>query len=205
MEKKTVVATERDSERVKALRQAFLAYQPKIDAGRTFFIDETGSTIAMVRDHARAPRGERVHDSAPRNFGDVVTVIGALTVEGITALMTIRGGTTKDVFASYVEEVLAPELEPGDVVVLDNLAAHKDPRVREMIEAHGAKLIFLPPYSPDLNPIEIAWSWLKRWLKSARARTEDSINIALAMALDIVDADMASAWIRHCGYQAQCG
>lgn len=170
---------------------------------RTFFIDETGSTTAMAREYARAPRGMRVHDTAPRNYGDVITVIGALTTEGLTALMTLRGGTTKEVFVAYTEQVLVPELRAGDLVVMDNLAAHKDPRVRALIEAAGAKVISLPPYSPDLNPIELAWAWVKWWLKVAAARTEDAVNLALAMAKSLVTASMARGWIRHCGYSGQ--
>ncbi len=188
---------------MKALRAAFLAHRPKLDPARTFFIDETGSTTAMARDYARAPRGERVLDEVPRNYGDVITIVGALTANGLTALFTYRGGTTKETFVTYVREVLAPELEPGDAVVLDNLAAHKDPRVRELVENAGAKLYFLPPYSPDLNPIELAWSWVKRWLKTARARTESAVNFALRLAMDMVDAETASRWIRHCGYENQ--
>ena len=151
-----MIAKERTSARVQQLREKFLAHQPNIDPARAFFMDETGSTTAMARDHARSPRGERVHDEVPRNYGDVITVLGALTTAGLKARMTVRGGTTKEVFRTYVEEVLAPELREGDVVVLDNLAAHKDERAREIIEGRGAKLIFLPPYSPDLNPIEFA-------------------------------------------------
>ncbi len=188
---------------MKALRAAFLAHRPKLDPARTFFIDETGSTTAMARDYARARRGERVHDEIPRNYGDVITIVGALTANGLTALFTYRGGTTKEAFVTYVREVLVPELEPGDAVVLDNLAAHKDQRVRELIENAGAKLYFLPPYSPDLNPIELAWSWVKRWLKTARARTESAVNFALRLAMDMVDAETASRWIRHCGYENQ--
>ena len=194
---------ERGTDRVKALRAAFLAHRPKLDPARTFFIDETGSTTAMARDYGRAPRGERVLDEVPRNYGDVITIVGALTANGLTALFTYRGGTTKEAFVTYVREVLAPELEPGDAVVLDNLAAHKDPRVRELVENAGAKLYFLPPYSPDLNPIELAWSWVKRWLKTARARTDSAVNFALRLAMDMVDATMASRWIRHCGYENQ--
>ena len=194
---------ERGTDRVTALRAAFLAHRPKLDPARTFFIDETGSTTAMARDYARAPRGERVHDEIPRNYGDVITIVGALTANGLTALFTYRGGTTKEAFVTYVREVLVPELEPGDAVVLDNLAAHKDQRVRELVENAGAKLYFLPPYSPDLNPIELAWSWVKRWLKTARARTESAVNLALRLAMEMVDAETASRWIRHCGYENQ--
>lgn len=198
-----MIATEREAPRVVELRRKFLEHQPKLDASRTFFIDETGSTIAMARDYGRAPRGERAGDYVPRNYGDVITIIAALTMDGLTALMTVSGGTTKEVFRAYTEQVLVPELRPGDVVVYDNLAAHKDPLVREMIEKAGAKVIFLPPYSPDLNPIELAWSWLKRWLKTCKARTEEAINTALLLAKDMLTSAMAYGYIRHCGFTAQ--
>lgn len=198
-----MIATERSSTRVQGLREKFLAHQPTIDASRTFFLDETGTTTAMARDYARAPRGERVQDEVPRNYGDVITVLGTLTTSGLKALMCVRGATTKEVFRAYVEEVLAPELRPGDTVVLDNLAAHKDQQSRAIIEGKGAKLIFLPPYSPELNPIELAWSWVKSWLKTCRARTEDAINTALALAMELLTNEIASGFIRHCGFAAQ--
>jgi transposase len=199
----TYVAAERGNERVKAIRAVFLAYPPNLDPKRTFFIDETGSTTAMARDHARSPRGERVHDEVPQNYGDVITIDGALTADGLTARFTYRSGTTKAAFVTCVCEILSPELEPGDAVVLDNLVAHKDPRVREWVEGAGAKLYFLPPYIPDSNPIELAWSWVKCWLKTARARTEQAVDLSLRMAMDMVDAAMASRWNRHFGCEIQ--
>jgi transposase len=146
-----------------------------------------------------------VYDDVPRNYGDVITIIGALTVNGLSALFTYRGGTTKEAFLAYVREVLAEGLAPDDAVVRDNLAAHKDPRVRDIIETAGAKLYFLPPYSPDLNLIGLAWPWVKRWLKTARARTEDAVNTALSMAMAQIDLATASHWMRHCGYGNQVG
>jgi hypothetical protein len=125
---------------------------------RTFFVDETGSTPAMARDHARAPRGQRVRDHVPNNYEDAITAIGALTADGLTAWMTIRGSTTKEVFRTYTKSVLAPQLRQGDVVVWDNPPAHNDPEIRKLVEEKGAKLHFLPPYSPDPNPIELAWA-----------------------------------------------
>jgi transposase len=119
------------------------------------------------------------------------------------ALMTVRGGTTKDVFRTYVVEVLAPELRAGEVVVLDNLAAHKDERARKIIEGKRAKLIFLPPDSSELNPIELAWSWVKVWLKTCRTRTEDGVNNALANAMNLLTSEFASGYIRHCGFAGQ--
>ena len=184
------------------LRQEYEVTMATVDPERAFFIDETGTTVEMSRDYARSPEGQRVQEDKPRNYGDVITVIGALNLQGLPAVMTIRGGTTKEVFRAYVEKVLVPELKPGDQVVMDNLAAHKDRRARDMIEAAGAKIIFLPPYSPEWNPIELAWSWLKRWLKTAAARTEEGVNNAIAMAMRVIGAEAPRNWIRHCGYAA---
>jgi hypothetical protein len=124
-----------------ALRAAFLAHQPRLDPARTFFIDETGSTTAMARDYGRAPRGERIHDDVPRNYGDVITIVGALTTGGLSALFSYRGGTTKEVFYTYVREVLLRELRPGDAVVLDNLAVHKDALARSDRGCRGQALL----------------------------------------------------------------
>ena len=119
-----------------------------MDPTRLIFINEAGSHIGMTRDHARAPRGERAVGLAPRNRGTVTTMIGALTLEGISALMTVTGATDTEVFLAYVNEVLGPTLRPGDIVVLDNVGAHKPAAVRTAIEARGATIKFLPPYSP---------------------------------------------------------
>lgn len=182
------------------LREWFGAWQARQDIGRLVFIDESGSHIAMTPSHARAPRGDRVGGYVPRNRGVVTTLIGALTADGLGALMTIEGATTGDVFHAYAEHVLAPELRPGDIVVVDNLAAHKDARVRAAIEARGARLKFLPPYSPDLNPIELAWSKVKQFLRLAGARTIDALNRAFAMAAEMITPANARNWMRHCGY-----
>lgn len=130
---------------MKELRRTFCEHHPKIDAGRGFFIDEIGPAVAMARDYAPAPCGERVGDYMPRNHGDVVTIIGALTVNGLTAMLTVRDGTTKEVLRAHSTQVLAPELPEGDVVILDDLAAHKDPEVLEIVEGRGAMLYVLPP------------------------------------------------------------
>lgn len=198
-----MIAEERDTPRVQWLRRQYELWQRGAPVGRLFCIDETGSTIAMTRTHGRSPRGQPVVGRVPRRRGTVITVIGALTVNGLTAMMTIEGATTGDVFLTYVNDVLGPELRPGDVVVLDNLGAHKDHRVRAAIEARGAKLVFQPPYSPDKNPIELAWAWLKSFLRTAGARTLEAVDIAIAFAMDMVDENFARAWFRHCGFSHQ--
>ena len=126
-------------------------------------------------------------------------MIGALTTSGLGAMMTVEGGTSGEVFVSYVERVLGPTLKVGDIVIADNLGAHKDARVRQAIEARGARLYFLPPYSPDLNPIEYAWAQVKRILKRMKARTYAALVKAIAKAMEIITSDNALAWIKHCG------
>ena len=136
----------------------------------------------------------------PRNRGSVTTIIAALTVDGLQAAMTIEGGTDQEVFVAYVEQVLLPILCIGGLVVMDNAAAHKDPRVRLLLESVGAKPLYVPPYSPDLNPIELAWSKLKDLLRAAKARTVDALNIAIAAGMREITPEDAAAWIEHCGY-----
>lgn len=198
-----MITTKRDSERIQKLRDAHEAWQQTAEAGRVFCIDETGSTVAMPRTRGRAPRGRPVQGRVPRCRGKVITIIGALTLQGLVAVMTVLGGTSGDVFLAYVREVLGPELKPGDLVVLDNLGAHRNMRVRAEIESHGAKLIFQPPYSPDKNPIELTWAWLKRYLRTAEARSREAIDPAIAWAMEVLPKDAPSAWFRRCGFVNQ--
>ena len=128
-------------------------------------------------------------------------MIGSLSLEGMGPLMTIEGGTSGDVFAAYVEHFLAPTLQPGDLVVWDNLGAHKDARTKPLVEARGAKVVFQPPYSPELNPIELAWSKLKSFLRAAAPRSRSALDRAIASALHCVTEPGASGWFRHCGWQ----
>jgi transposase len=198
--KKSIVASERSTPEVMDLRGKYQEWQLTVDARRLFCIDESGSTISMTPTHGWSPRGCPVEMSVPRNRGTVLTMIGALTLDGMTAMMTIEGATSSDVFVAYTQEVLAPELQEGDIVVMDNLAAHKDPRVREIIETKGAKLVFQPPYSPDLNPIEPAWEKLKWFLRLAEARTLEGLNNAIALGMQMIKPSDAAAWFRMCGF-----
>lgn len=177
------------------------AWRRGVDPERLVFIDETGSHIAMDRKRGWSPRGELLEQALPRNRGTVTTVIGALRLStGLDALMTIEGGTSAEVFAAYVEHVLVPTLRPGDLVVMDNLGAHRTDEVRRLIEEAGAKLVFQPPYSPEFNPIELAWAWVKNWLRASRARTVERIDTSLALAVRLLGPDDAAGWFRHCGY-----
>ncbi len=130
-------------------------------------------------------------------------MIGALDITGVRAMMTIEGATDAEVFEAFVERVLVRKLRPGDIVVLDNVGAHKATQAHERIKATGASLLFLPPYSPDLNPIELCWSKLKSILKDFGARTQHALDVAIRRAMDLIGADDAGAWFRHCGYGAQ--
>ena len=154
----------------------------------------------MTRLYGRAPRGERVRDSAPHGYWCVRTVIGALFGDGRTASMTIDAPTDGEIFHQYVRQVLVPELRPGDIVVMDNLRAHKQQRTIQAIEEAGCTVEFLPPYSPDLNPIEKMWSKVKGILRSLAARTSEKLDEALASALDSVTPQDAKGWLASCGY-----
>lgn len=164
------------------------------------FLDESGVTTEMTRLYGRAPRGERVAEGAPAGHWRTLTLLGALTVEGMLGAMTVESPTDGEVFLAYLEQVLCPRLQPGQIVVLDNLGAHKVAGVRELIEARGAQLLYLPPYSPDFNPIEQAWSKIKQLLRSAKARLLEVLEQAAAQAINAITAENAAAWFAHCGY-----
>jgi transposase len=170
-----------------------------LDLRRCKFIDESGVNLAMTRRFGRAPRGERVIGAVPQNYGANLTMIAALSLHGIEAVMTIEGATDAEVFHAYTEQVLGPTLRPGDIVVLDNLSAHKMAAIREVIEERGARLLYLPPYSPDLAPIEQAWSKLKTFLRAAKARTREALEMAIQQALTTITAADAHGWFAYCG------
>lgn len=164
------------------------------------FVDETSTNIAMTRRFARAPRGKRAYGKIPRNHGKPTTLVAALGLEGLGAAMTILGAIDTLAFEVYVRDLLCPTLKFGQIVVLDNLSVHKAAVIREHIEAAGCQLFFLPPYSPDLNPIELAFSKLKTALRKAAARTQETLDEAISKALDLVTAEDALGWFHHCGY-----
>lgn len=174
-----------------------------MDPRRLVFLDEAGTHISLTRDYARAPRGERAQGYVPRNRGVVTTMLGALGLDGVRALMTVEGGTDADVFETFVVQVLVPTLKPGDIVFLDNVGAHKPPAILQHIRDAGASVFFLPPYSPDMNPIELCWSKLKQILKGLEARTREALDDAVAQAMKLITPEDAAAWFTHCGFAAQ--
>jgi len=174
-----------------------------IPAEKLKFLDESGVTTQRTRAWGRAPKGERIAEATPQGHWKVLTTLGAMSLRGVEAAMTIDAPTDGEVFLAYVDQVLCPKLQPGDVVVLDNLSSHKVKGVREKIEACGAELLYLPPYSPGLNPIEKAWFKLKQFLRAIKARSIEALEQAIAEALPTISADNAQAWFRHCGYRTQ--
>lgn len=198
--KKKLTAEEGQCERIDELRQRFEGRAPTMPLERLVFIDETGTFISMTRTHARSRRGTPAVDYVPRNRGKALTVIGALTICGMEAVMTVDGGTTAAVFLAFVEQILVPTLLPGDYVVLDNLAAHKDPRIRDAVKGAGAHLVFLPPYSPHLNPIESCWAKVKGLLRTAKARTREALEAAVVEAIAAVSPIDCAGWFSHSGY-----
>lgn len=168
---------------------------------RCKFIDESGVNIAITPLYGRAPRGQRVVGSVPQNYGSNLTMIGALSTGGLSAMMTVEGATDGDVFRAWTGQVLCPTLERGDIVVMDNLGAHKVSGIREAIEGRGAELIYLPPYSPDLSPIERCWSKVKTALRAIGARTRRRLERAIKRVLPTITKSDALAWFSHCGYR----
>jgi transposase len=200
-QKKSLHASERDTERVQQARAEYAKALKRLDLKRCKFIDESGINLALTPLYGRAPRGQRATGSAPINYGQNVTLIGALGSSGLDALLMIDGPTDGEVFRAYTERMLCPTLEAGDIVVMDNLGAHKVSGIREAIEARGAQLIYLPPYSPDLNPIERCWSKIKQGLRAAGARSRRKLERAIKRALETVSESDALAWFAHCGYE----
>ncbi len=170
---------------------------------RLVFIDETGASTKMARRYGRAPRGQRCRAPVPHGHWKTTTFVGALRLHGMTAPMVLDGAMHGAAFLAYVEQVLVPTLAPGDIVVMDNLPAHKPVAVRHAIEAAGAELCFLPPYSPDFNPIEMAFSKLKAFLKKIAARTMDDLWDAIATGIDTFTPSECQNYFAAAGYDRE--
>ena len=164
------------------------------------FVDECSTNTSLSPIYGWSRRGRRLCFEVPRNWGANVTLLSSMSAEGMGPSLAVEGATTKAVFETYVEHFLAPELLAGQIVVMDNLSSHKGHRVRELIEARGCELKYLPPYSPDLNPIEEAFSKLKALLRKAGARTREALLEAMGQALDAVSASDAKSFFEHRGY-----
>jgi transposase len=202
-QKKSLHAGERDTQRIQQARQDYRQRITALDLRRLKFVDESSVNLAMTRLYGRAPAGERAVGSVPQNYGPNVTMLGALGTQGLQAVMTVDGATDADVFRTSVKQVLGPTLSPGDIVVMDNLQAHKAVGVQQAIARHGARLLYLPPYSPDLSPIEPCWSKVKTALRKVKARTRAMLDTAIAEAMAAVSHADAWGWFKHCGYPLQ--
>jgi transposase len=171
-----------------------------MDLARLVFVDESGAKTNMTRLYGRALAGQRVMDDTPCGHWCTTTMISSVRLDGSTACMVVDGATTRDIFEAYIKQILLPTIEAEDMVVLDNLSAHKSQRVRELIESSGAQLWYLPAYSPDLNPIEKMWSKIKSILRTLKSRTKEALIDAIARALEMVTASDAKGWFESCGY-----
>jgi len=200
--KKTVYADEQRRPDVVAARRQWRDWQPLRDMRQYVFLDECGVSTDLLRRYGRSPRGTRLHDHAPFGHWETHTVVAALRFDGLGAPAVFDGPIDNPSFLAYVEQILVPSLRLGDIVVLDNLAVHKQPDVRLAIERAGATIRFLPPYSPDFNPIEQAFAKLKAFLRTARPRTFDHVAALVAAALELFTPAECRNYLQHCGYRA---
>jgi transposase len=199
-QKKSLIAKERDEQ----ARGLWRWLASRFDARRLVFVDESGFNTSMTRLRARAPRGKRAYGKVPRNRGKNTTLIAAITLQGgMGESMTVEGATDALAFEAYVEHVLAPSLCEGQVVVLDKLGAHRTEKVRDLIEERGADLVFLPSYSPDMNPTEEAFSKIKQFVRKAGARVREALVEAIRRALRAVTTEDTAGWFAHAGYWPQ--
>jgi transposase len=196
--KKSLHASERDSRRVRRKRRAFREAVDRLDPRRLVFVDETGAHTAMTRTYGRAPRGRRVKGSVPGHWKSM-TLISGLRLSGVVAPMAFEGATDAPTFEGYVRRVLVPRLGAGDVVVWDNLKPHQVAGARRAVEGAGARVLPLPPYSPDYTPIEEMDSKVKGLLRSAAARTTEAVYDAMGAALRAVCPTDIRGWFKHCG------
>ena len=173
----------------------------RVEPSRLVFVDEMGTNTSLSPVYAWAPKGQRACWSVPRNRGANTTLLSSMGFEGMGSSLTVEGSTTSVVFETCVERVLAPRLRPGQVVVMDNLSAHKGERIRELLEERGCELVYLPSYSPDLNPIEEAFSKIKGLVRKAEARTKEALMEAIGSALSAVTSGDARSFFEHSGYR----
>jgi transposase len=192
-----MASSERDEQR----RSAFREYVRTIVSERFVFVDESSTNISLAPIYARAPRGARAYGKAPKNWGNNVSLICAIDSAGVKTSMSVEGAVDSKVFESYIEHFLTPTLERGQIVVMDNLSVHKSKRVERLIEETGATLLFLPPYSPDMNPIEEAFSKVKGILRKVQARTQEALVEATGRALTALTPEDIRGFYTDCGYR----
>ncbi len=200
LSKKSLHAAEQERPDVAEARHRYIVRQPALDPEHLVFLDETAATTKLTRPHGRCLRGQRLIAPVPHGHWKTSTLVAGLSLAGITTPYVIDGALSGTVFRHYVEQVLAPALKPGDIVVMDNVATHKVVGVREAIEARGATLLYLPPYSPDLNPVEQVFAKLKALLRSEAARTVEALWAAVGRLIARFPAAECVRYLAHCGY-----
>lgn len=204
--KKTFHATERDTAPdVVSEREEYIEQMPRMDVQRLVFVDEFGVNLSMAREYGRAPIGTRAKGRRPYRPGENITVLGGLSCQKIMAPFVFANGVNGDIFKAYLEKFLVPSLSPGDIVLMDNLRAHKVHGVEEILENAEVKLVYLPRYSPDLSPFENAVSKIKGQLRTTAARSYDALLEAVNKAFDNVSSSDAGGWFMHCGYSIESG
>ena len=194
------MARERDRPDVQAKRVAFTVEQPKLDSSRLVFLDESGSALGTPPHYGWAPVGDKAIGKSTQGSWQMMTMIGALALDGWRGFVTIDAATDGDIFLAYVQQQLVPNLRPGDIVVMDNLSAHKRPDVVAAIRRAQADVLFLPPYSPEYNPIEKAWSKLKQIIRRLSTLTRETFDETVAYAMRCISLDDIRAWTEHAGY-----
>lgn len=199
-QKKTIHARELDRPEVQKRRLEFIREQLKLNVRRLVFLDESGFRLGTPPAYGWAPIGDKAPGKATHGAWKTITMIGAIALNGWRGFMTVQAATDREVFKAYVAQVLVPNLRRGDIVVMDNLSAHKDAEATASIRRAGARVLFLPPYSPDLNPIEKAWAKLKEILRRTATLTREAFDRAVVAAMDQISDDDVRAWTEHCGY-----
>jgi transposase len=198
--KKTFKYAEQLKPEIAKERSDWRERQAEVDVNHAYFLDESAAKTNMTRLYGRGPKGQRVYDHTSDGRWHTYTMLGTLTLRGAGPMLTFSGGVNVPTLEAYVEQLLAPVLKPGDVVYMDNLAAHKHPDIAAAISRAGARLVLIPRYSPDFNPIEMMWSKIKAYLRKVKARTEADLIAAIGAALETITATDAANWFRHCGY-----
>jgi transposase len=199
-QKKTLRASQASSERVQLLRAQYWLQVRQINLNDLVFLDEMGILLGLMRTHARAAAGLRAYDFKPFYRGAKVSVMGAISVSKVLAVMTIDDSMDAAVFKVYIEQCLVPELWPGAVVVMDNLPAHKVEAIAPLIEAVGASVLYLSPYSPEFNPIEHWWSQLKAFLRQFSPTTSQKLDLLIKIAINLMNPNHLRNWFAHCCY-----
>lgn len=200
--KKTLKASEQEREDIATSRDEWVKFQGTVDANRLVFLDESGLKTNMTRLYGRAHGGQRCMDSSPCGHWKSVTILSSIRLDGSTESLVFEGAVDRKIFDAYIKEALVPTLRPGDIVVMDNLRAHKSDTAYKEIRKRQAEVLFLPAYSPDFNPIEKMWSKIKQILRGIKARTEEELFVATGTALDTVTGNDAQGWFESSGYTA---